>query len=200
MAKRTMRSPAQRKAIRERLCAMIARGQLVKVACRAVGIDKSTPYQWGESDPEFRAAFERARVFQCHALAEQALEIADGGDAVSVLYAQSVAAAGNGLSERDASKLRERLSHSSVNRDRLRVDSLKWYTSKLAPRIFGERLALEQTQNIQAVVILPALSRPEPVSSNLDDTRAAMRDLGSSTPPARARITAPRYSDVDSGD
>lgn len=37
------------------------------------------------------------------------------------------------------------LRHGAIQRDRLRVDTLKWSASKLAPRVYGDRTAHEHT-------------------------------------------------------
>lgn len=92
------------------VCARVAQGEYVKVAAEAEGVDPSSVREWALDD-EFAALYARARESQAHALAEEALRIADEDCATS----------------------------EAVQRNRLRVDTRKWYTSKIAPRHYGER-------------------------------------------------------------
>jgi len=38
---------------------------------------------------------------------------------------------------------RKKVNHENIQRDRLRVDSRKWYASKVLPKIYGDKLAKE---------------------------------------------------------
>ena len=98
-----------------KLLDMVAKGELVKTACDKCGIGRTTLRHWLEADEPFRFAYARAREDQAHALAEEAIAIAD--------------------SEADTPE--------AVQRDRLRVDTRKWLASKIAPRLYSERQALE---------------------------------------------------------
>lgn len=96
------------------ICAKVAAGSLVKDACAQAGIDRATLHRWTEESEEFRNAYARAREDQAHAIAEEALAIADA----------------------------EALTSEAVARNRLRVDTRKWMASKLAPRAYGEKVTL----------------------------------------------------------
>lgn len=115
----------------------VSAGELVDEAAQKRGTTAKTIRQWAATDLEMSAIYARARESQCHALAEQAITRSK--------------AARNGTSEQ-------------ISGDKLYVDTLKWYTSKLAPKIFGEKLDLTTDgKRIQsAVVILPALDPTEP--------------------------------------
>jgi hypothetical protein len=131
------------------LCERIARGELVSRVCADLKLDVSTPWRWGEDDEEFRKAYARARELQAHAVAEQAIEAAHGMDD----YAEAVEL----VLEREEATLedmepRERMAHqsflnslrhSAVQRDKLRVDTLKWTAAKLAPRHYSDRQQVE---------------------------------------------------------
>lgn len=105
-----------RKHDRERLgtqlCERLARGELLKNICDDLGIAPHTPWRWATDDPDgFGKAYARAREDQAHAIADQAMTIADEE------VVDAVASA----------------------RNRLRVDTRKWLASKIAPRSYGDR-------------------------------------------------------------
>lgn len=45
----------------ERLCAQIAQGELIKNACKLVGITETTFFEWQNTKPEFAEAIKKAR-------------------------------------------------------------------------------------------------------------------------------------------
>lgn len=124
---------ARRDEIAPRVMARVARGQLVKAACSREGIPTRTFREWISQDPRLRAEFDRARVDQAHALAEESLRIADSnvGDMAQ------------------------------VQRNRLRVDTRKWYVSKIAPAVFGDRVEHSHTHRV-GVVMLPPIAEQVP--------------------------------------
>lgn len=99
------------------VCLSVSEGQLVKHAAEAAGVTAKTIRQWALEDAELGALYARAREEQAHAIAEEALAIAD--------------------SEAETSE--------AVARNRLRVDTRKWLASKIAPRLYSERQQLEHT-------------------------------------------------------
>jgi hypothetical protein len=74
---------------------------------------------------EFRHQYARAREAQADFLAEEILQIADDGE--NDTYATENGPAVN---------------HDVVQRSRLRVDARKWLASKLAPKKYGDKLAV----------------------------------------------------------
>lgn len=128
--------PADRPTIVARICRMVASGMLLKTAVKREGVRRETFWRWLDADADLRRRFERARVAQAHALAEQAISIADA-------------------------PVRD---HADAVRARTRVDVRKWFVSKLAPKIYGERLQVEQEQHsvVRHVVMLPPRSGPPP--------------------------------------
>lgn len=119
-----------------RVCREVAGGALVKDAVRRVDVRRETFWRWIAADAELRQLFEEARISQAHALAEQAIEIADAA-------------------VRD---------HADAIRARTRVDVRKWFVAKLAPRIYGEKLQVEQEQRavVRHVVMMPPRAGPPP--------------------------------------
>lgn len=113
----------------ERICHLVETGRVAKDAMKAVGVPRSTFWQWVDADKDFRARYESARVSQAHAMAEDALQIAN--EAVADMAA--------------------------VQRNRLRVDTIKWFVSKIAPKLYGDRLQHDH-QHTLGVVMLPPLT------------------------------------------
>lgn len=88
--------------------------------------DKSNIYRWCLDHPEFRDQYLRARAIQMDWLAEEALEIAfnDQYDTIST-------------------EKGDFCNHEWINRSRLKVDTIKWMTAKLAPKTYGDKVQLE---------------------------------------------------------
>jgi hypothetical protein len=91
---------------------LIASGLTRVSACRRVGVNPRIVARWVERDQEFAARYRYARIEQTHVLADKAIEIAGQ----PIAHGSVV----------------------SVDRNRLRVDALKWLCSKLAPRHYDE--------------------------------------------------------------
>jgi hypothetical protein len=108
-------SPEEKLAIVSQIAEAIAEGDYVSTWCKKLGVSKGRLFEWCEADETLRNLYARARLAQAHALAEQTLTLAD--DAI-------------GGKEGDTDKVR------------LQVDTRKWYTSKIAPRFYGEKLEL----------------------------------------------------------
>ena len=136
--------PNQREIIQD-ICDRVSRGELASAACEIHNIGRTTLFRWCEESEEFRNMYARARVNQAHALAEQSLRIAHGDDALTEAYREAIEVATDNMEPSKARKLANQLEANLVQRDRLRVDTLKWYTSKLAPRLYGEKVAVEHS-------------------------------------------------------
>lgn len=125
--------------------ARIALGTLVTDACKTEGVTRETLNQWCRADQALSDAYARAREQQSHALAEQALAIAHGDDDLTERRAEAIDAAGTELAAagvKDWRKVVSKLEGNLIQRDRLRVDTLKWLTSKIAPKLYGDKLDL----------------------------------------------------------
>lgn len=87
----------------------IASGELVTDIANELGIPDRRVREWALL-PEYAPLYERARISQAHAMAENTLLVA----------------------------------RSATNDDwqakKLEVDTLKWLTSKIAPKLYGERI------------------------------------------------------------
>jgi len=106
-------------------------------ACAALSIPVETVSVWIQRDEGFAERWREARVEQAHSLADEAIRISN----------ESI----------------EPGDMAGVQRNRLRVDTLKWFTSKVAPKLYGDRVIQEHRHHV-GVVVLPAL---EPVRGAL---------------------------------
>jgi hypothetical protein len=151
-----------RKKIVRALCIRVAQGELVKDVAADLGAPVDQLYQW-VMDKEFAKDYAQARVSQAHAMAEEAISMADGvaegaADRLKVMAAEA-AAIDTGDKERD-SYLKDQILRSmqsvAVQRDRLGVDTRKWLVSKIAPKIYGEKLDLTSDgKGLSALLALP---------------------------------------------
>ena len=135
-----------RPAIVKAVCAAIADGVLVKDACAEHGITAGQLREWVAADHELAALYARAREDQAHALAEQAIEIATGDDALTLLREAAVEDAETDVRASDQKNWYKRvqaLKAGIIARDKMRVDALKWMASKIAPRQYGEKIQQE---------------------------------------------------------
>jgi hypothetical protein len=140
---------ADRPATVSAICALVAEGALVKDACAAHGITRAALHLWTRADPALLDAYARAREEQAHAIAEQALEVAHGDDALTLAreaaieHVEDDGAALKGKDRANHYAMVAALRAGVINRDRMRVDALKWMASKIAPRNYGEKLHTE---------------------------------------------------------
>ncbi len=118
------------------ICLRLARGDAVRVILRENGMPSSVAfYSWLKQYPEFLVQYQNAREIQADTLADEILEIADDGR-------------NDWMASNDPNNPGYKQNGEHYNRSRLRVDSRKWYASKVAPKKYGERI----TQDINAVV------------------------------------------------
>lgn len=110
---RKIYTPALRADLMAKVCARVATGQLATDAAIAEGTTATRIREWAAEDAELAAIYARARSLQADAMAEEIISLSD--------------AAANGTTEQ-------------IQAARLAVDSRKWLVSKIAPRLYGERI------------------------------------------------------------
>lgn len=110
------------------ICERIADGQFLTHICASPDMPSETSFRrWKNGSEELRLAYARAREDRSDAWADELIMIADD--------------AGNDFIEtEDGARLPN---HEHIQRSRLRVDARKWIMSKHAPRVYGEKSALE---------------------------------------------------------
>lgn len=111
----------------------IAEGESLRAICRDDEMpNRATVFRWLASDAAFSDQYARAREAQAEALFEDMLEIADDSSRDTKLVG------------RDGEE-REVCDTEFVQRAKLRVDTRKWMAGKLAPKKYGEKVALEHS-------------------------------------------------------
>jgi len=129
--KPTGRPSSYSEAVASEICQRMTTGQgLLRICADDHMPDRATVYRWLEANEGFRDRYVRAREALMDFYAEQILVIAfdESGDIV-------VDQAPDGRSKTVNN-------HAKVQRDRLKVDSLKWIASRLFPKRYGDKMEL----------------------------------------------------------
>ncbi len=139
------------KELGNKICERIMNGESV----RSIVKDKKMPssstiFRWllDEDKKEFWEHYEKARNVQAELMFEELLEIADDGT--------------NDWMEReyDNGNTNIVLNGEAIGRSRLRVDTRKWYLSKVLPKKFGDRVELEHSGNALLQPVKIEIIRP----------------------------------------
>lgn len=131
MAKKKGRPTIYSKGLAEKICSRLAEGQSLRVICLDENMpNASTVHAWVLEDKRgFSKQYARARDIQAEVMFDEILEIADDGS--------------NDLMTITKGDLSYNVEDREVtNRSRLRVDSRKWYLSKVLPKKFGDKIDL----------------------------------------------------------
>lgn len=145
------------KELAEKICERIAQGESVRKICKDEEMPSSaTIYSWllDEDKKEFLEQYEYAKNVQAENMFEELLEIADDGT--------------NDYTTREANDGTEfevpNTEH--IQRSRLRVDTRKWYLSKVLPKKYGDKLDLtsngEKLPPTQ-IIVQPKGEEPETI-------------------------------------
>ena len=119
----------------DRLLGAMVEGHTLTEACDIVGIGRTTAHRWIEANPTFGAAYARAREMLAEHCFTQALDIPKR------LYAQVQAGTP--------------IDGPAVSAARLLVDTLKWYSEKLNPRLYGQqKQTLEVSGSLAVATVL----------------------------------------------
>jgi hypothetical protein len=87
-----------------------------------------------DKDPEFAKSYARAREIQADVLAEEIIDISDDGSSDFVTRL-----------DKDGEE-QEVVDHEHIQRSRLRVDSRKWFASKMRPNRYGDKTIISGDQ------------------------------------------------------
>ncbi len=113
------------------ICDLIAEGYTLRQIGEREGMPwKSTVNKWRTLYPDFEAMYARAKAMQADHMAEEIIEIADDGSNDWMTREQE-----NGGTTTV-------LDHEHVQRSKLRVDARKWVMAKMAPRKYGDQVAI----------------------------------------------------------
>jgi hypothetical protein len=145
------------KVLAQKICKRIAEGESVRTIVKDEDMPSaSTIFRWllDEDKKEFWEQYEKARNIQAELMFEELLEIADDG---TNDYMER---------ERQDGSTFDALDSEHIQRSRLRVDTRKWYLSKVLPKKFGDKLDLSSLGEQVAVVGFNFLRNENP---NADD-------------------------------
>lgn len=116
------------------ICKRIAEGESLRAICAGEKMpSKFAVLKWLAARPEFATQYARAREEQADFYAEQIVAIADEVEVQATYQGEDV-------------KLS--VDSAAVARNRLRVDARKWVASKLAPKKYGDKVALDVKADI----------------------------------------------------
>lgn len=109
-----------------KICSQIASGKSLRRICLEEGMpSKAVVLSWAlDSDHPFSDQYAKARRLQAEGFIDDASDIADDGS--------------NDFYENEDG--REVPDHEHINRSRLRVDTRKWIACKVLPKIYGDKL------------------------------------------------------------
>lgn len=123
------------------ICERITQGMFVEDAAKAEGITGTTLRTWTNENPDLLAMYARAREASADALAEEALKIAHGIDGLGVMATELADEyAGSLENDNDRHEYLARFETVRAQRDRLRVDTLKWTAAKRRPKVYGDKV------------------------------------------------------------
>ncbi len=132
MAEKKGRPTRYTKAIAEKICIALMEGKSLRRICSEDEDlpDESTIRKWAYKDLNgFYPQYARARDIGIDSMVDETLDIADDGT--------------NDWQDRlsdTGEVIGEQLNHEHVQRSRLRIDTRKWYVSKIAPNRYGNKI------------------------------------------------------------
>lgn len=106
----------------ERICAVLAGGASLRAAAAAEGVEPITVLNWCKAHPDFAIQYARARETGYQMWADRITELCAEAHEVAM----------------DTECGQQRISAI-----RLHIDTLKWQLSKMLPKVYGERQAVE---------------------------------------------------------
>lgn len=119
------------KALADDICEEIASGETLRAVCRKLDIPHQTVLRWVVHDDHgFADQYARARQAQVEAWGDVIVAESEDSSKDTVT-----------LTRRDGTEY-DAPDHEWIARSRLRVDTYKWLMSKLAPKKYGDKVAL----------------------------------------------------------
>lgn len=138
------------KAIASEICNRLANGESLRGICGDEHMpDRNTVHDWLFKDEDFHRQYARARELQAETLVDEIIDISDDGS--------------NDWMDRnnaDGQAIDRVIDHEHITRSRLRIDSRKWFASKVLPKKYGEKVQQEITGPNGGPVQTEAIVRP----------------------------------------
>jgi hypothetical protein len=119
-----------------RICERLADGETLRAICRDEGMpDERTVRGWAVDDVEgLSPQYARARQIGYHSLFDQILEIADTPQ--------------TGITTKETDKGTETRTGDMIEHRRLQVDARKWMLAKALPKIYGDKLEVDNKHTV----------------------------------------------------
>lgn len=130
--------------IADTICERLVEGQSLRAICLSDDMPSAaTVCRWlGQEDRAlFREQYARAREAQADTLTDEMLDIADDGT-------------NDWMAKKNAEGQVTGVEYNgdAVQRSRLRIDTRKWYASKLAPKKYGDKIDLNHGGGLTVVM------------------------------------------------
>ncbi|EKS1846861.1 MULTISPECIES: terminase small subunit-like protein [Cronobacter] len=133
--KKTGRPSDYTEELAEIICLRLAEGESLRSVCRDEGMpSKQAVLRWLARNESFRAQYVRAKEEGAEAIAEELFDIADDG---SNDWMEKL--------DKDGEAIGYQLNGEHVQRSKLRIDTRKWYLSKIMPKKYGDRIQHDQS-------------------------------------------------------
>lgn len=133
--KKTGRPSDYTEELAEIICLRLAEGESLRSVCRDEGMpSKQAVLRWLARNDSFRAQYVRAKEEGAEAIAEELFDIADDG---SNDWMEKL--------DKDGEAIGYQLNGEHVQRSKLRIDTRKWYLSKIMPKKYGDRIQHDQS-------------------------------------------------------
>lgn len=120
-------------AVVDTICERIADGESLRSICSDADMpSNSAVMKWLAAKPAFVEQYARARAMQADAIFDEILDIADDGR-------------NDWMEKRDeeGGNLGWKENGEAMQRSRLRIDARKWMAGKMAPKKYGDKVAIE---------------------------------------------------------
>lgn len=125
----------------ELICLRLAEGESLRSVCRDDGMpSKQAVLRWLARNEQFRAQYVRAKEEGAEAIAEEMFDIADDG---SNDWMEKL--------DKDGEAIGYQLNGEHVQRSKLRIDTRKWYLSKILPKKYGDRIQHDQSITVKSL-------------------------------------------------
>ncbi len=120
------------------VCMRIAEGESLRMVCRDEEMPcKATILRWLGRHEEFRAQYAQAKELGIEAMAEELFEIADDGTNDWME-----------LTDKEGNAYGYKANGEHIQRSKLRIDTRKWYLSKILPKKYGDKIQTEHSGHI----------------------------------------------------
>lgn len=116
------------------ICQRLSAGESLRAICKGESMPpEATVRNWVVDDVQgFAAQYTRAREVGLDAMADELLDISDDGT-------------NDWMQSNDPENPGYLINGEHSSRSKLRVDARKWYLSKIAPKKYGDRTAIEHS-------------------------------------------------------